>query len=133
MAGHRFQDSVYNLEKYPVVLWGYFTAANWDATDWATTDVKTAAKSLGITSIIRTGAGAFTVTLIEKYHSVLCLAATVDSSDSSLSSVDLTEDDVDGSTPVVKITLRDHAGSAADPPDGDKVLLRLELRNSSTG
>jgi hypothetical protein len=129
---HRFQDGFYNLEKFPVRLWGYATSADWSAEE-ATTDLKTAAKSLGIKYIYRTGAGVVKITLKKNYHSVLSVYPVMVSADSSVANCDITTDDVDGATPYVTITLRDHAGSAVDPQDNDVLLVAIDLRNSNVG
>ncbi len=122
--GHRFQDSFYSLEKFPVCLWGYVAIG---ATGAPTI---TSNKSLGITSIARTGSGAYTITLKKKYHSVLFANVTFIDSDSGIAKIEVVEDDVDGSTPVVKIVCISDAGSAADPAQNAIMLLKLELRNS---
>lgn len=118
---HIFRKGQYCLEKFPVVLWARFYSADWS--EAGTDDLKTANKSLGISSIVRTGAGVFKVTLLEAYHSVLSVQAT----GAGVTSVYVNDDDVDGATPYFEITLN------ADPTDQAYVLLEVKLRNSSLG
>jgi len=115
---HIYQGRMHNLEEFPVVLWGRFVSSDWSEEE-TTTDLKTAAYSYGIASIVRTGAGVFRVTTTSKYAKVL----SVSINGAAALYCYVSDDSVSESTPYFDITC------AADPTDAATVLLRVELRN----
>ena len=133
MANHRFQGNIYTLEKFPVALFAYMTSADYSVTQTNGTDIKTASKSLGIASIVETATGVFKITLKQAYNSLLAVIPTfVDDTSADVEHVDVTDEDVDGATPYIKVTLSD-ASAAQDLPDDCIVLWTIILRNSAAG
>lgn len=91
----------------------------------------------GIASVVRNSAGKYTITLSDSYNKLLWAdVAVLDDTNSDPVSVGtvgrLFSEDVDGSTPTLAIQFYDFTdGSAADPADGAKVFVKIQLRNSS--
>ncbi len=133
MANHRFQGNCYTLEKFPVVLWAYASSADYSVTQTAGTDIKTANRSLGISSVVETATGVFKISLKQKYHSILSAGVMCQVAESEAAYWDITAEDVDGATPYITLSVFDHAGAALDLPDTTILNIRLEFRNSGLG
>jgi hypothetical protein len=91
------------------------------------------ANARGIASIARTGAGAYTITLQDKYTKLLDISSrfiTATGTDAALE-MTVTADGVASSTPTITIVFRVAAGTATDPSNGAVLLLKMFLRNSS--
>jgi len=88
-----------------------------------------ASKSLGIASITRTGAGAYEVTLQDKYMRLMHLDVHIQTPSAEDIKAHLIADNV---ASTAKFTFRcDTAGTATDPASGDSFLIRVDLKNSS--
>ena len=133
MANHRFQGDIYTLEKFPVALYGYCTSADYSEIASTSTDIKTANRSLGIDFIYYTGNSKFKIGLKQSFHSILFIGAICEVADSSIASVDIIDDDVDGASPYVEVQLLDHGGAALDLVNSTIIRFKLELRNSALG
>lgn len=79
-----------------------------------------------ITSVTRTGTGAYRITLAHKYKSLIGFHATIGDATARTTVVQYDSDDVDGSTPYVDFATR--APTAAD----DTALVDTDLANSVT-
>lgn len=96
-----------------------------------TTGAPTLTKGLGVTSIARTGAGRYTVTLDDKYTRLMQATVTLLDATSKDLTFQLTAEDVDGAKTVsfaCKAVATD-----TDPSDGDRLLICFNLKNSSVG
>lgn len=91
----------------------------------------TANAYLGFTSVARTGAGTYLVTLQDKYNRLL--HASVKLGGSAFSGVFATEVTTDSvaSAGTLVFTCYDATGTAVDPASGSSMKIKLELKNSS--
>jgi len=93
------------------------------------TGAPTIVKALGITSISRSAAGTYSVTLSDKYMrlmhvSVIQLASSAEDLTFQIKSNDVS------STKVVEIFCK-AAAVATDPSNGSKLFIKLEVKNST--
>ncbi len=86
---------------------------------------------LGTTSIARTATGRYDITLDDKYTRLMSMSLQYLNSTSSDLTSQLTAEDVNGAKTVSFATKA--AAVDADPADGDRLLIRLDLKNSSSG
>jgi hypothetical protein len=96
------------------------------------TGAPTLTKGLGIASIVRDSAGTYTVTLADAYTRLM-FANVVQIVSGGAEDLDfqLDSEDVDGAKTV---TIVAHAaGTETDPSDGSRLLIKLEVKNSSVG
>jgi len=96
----------------------------------ATGTVGVTYKSPGITSFTRTGAGVFRVLLSHKWSKLLLPVCVIEEADALGMEAGLHDEDVNGATPFVDFVVRDgdSAWGDADPPDGSKLYICLDLK-----
>lgn len=130
MANRNFSQRQFTLERDVVKLFGFVT--------FGATGAVSAVGGLGLTSVTRTGTGAYTIKLSDAY--VRLLAASfrfAGASASGVASVELVDShanvQVDIKAKTIKIQCYDYAGSAVDPASGSDVLFEITTRNTSVG
>lgn len=122
MGARNMSNKQYSLERDVVLLYGRATGAN--------TSALTSVKGKGIASIARTGAGAHTITLADKYNGLLMFKASILSTATADDyEVTLVEELV-SSSKTIKIAIF-KGGSAADLQTTDKILFQITLSNSA--
>lgn len=122
-----------SLEKAPVAL--YLRAAI-GATGAPTLNTL---NSLGIYSITRTAAGAYTIKFgqsaqsVDTYQRMIAMSAvSVFATAPSWASVQVVADNsANATTPAINIQFRDVAGAAVDPASGENLRIKIELSNST--
>lgn len=148
MAERDFTQFQYSLEKGLVELVarvsvgaaGAVTLKKWNPSTRtysaaATTGVGSyAVGSQGIRSVARTGTGAWTITLQDKYQRLVSIRAMTTAASGVATvgglGIDSTSD-VTATTPVIKVVLYSTPGTPADPASGDEVDLVIRLQNSA--
>jgi hypothetical protein len=86
--------------------------------------------SKGISTIVRNDTGDYTITLAERYNSLLMVDIMfLEADDTDLTSQVISEA-VSAATPVVKIGFH-AAATPTDPSDGSTIYVRITLKNSS--
>lgn len=90
-----------------------------------------AVNSKGIASIVRTGAGAYTITLDEAYNKFYTLAALLQASSAEDITVQLVSEAVSTSTAPTIAILCKAAAVATDPSDGSTLYLEISLKKTS--
>ena len=130
MANRNFSQRQFSLERDVVNLFGDVT--------FGATGAVSAFKGLGLTSLTRTGVGAYTLTLNDAY--VRLLGARVmfaKATSSGVAAVELVDSHASVQTDIkaktVKFQCYDYAGAAVDPASGADAFIKLELRNTSVG
>ena len=128
MASRLYRQFFYSLNAMPVYLQGEFTVG--------TTGSVGTIKGSGISTVTRTGTGAYDIVLEDKYPKFLGFQATfsVASGDSGIAQVEVVgtpDTTVAASTPKVAIQTVSDAGSVANPASGAVVHFQIWLRNSS--
>jgi hypothetical protein len=88
-----------------------------------------AASSKGVASIARSDTGDYTITLDEKYNSLLFGSAIMLESDDTDLQIQLAAEDVSSAKTIQFICTA--AATPADPPDGSTLYFKFELKNSS--
>lgn len=91
---------------------------------------------MAITSIVRNGAGDYSIRLSQSYAALLDVQAVFESGTSAPAAPDLnirTDAVATASAPILRVQFRDIAGAAADPAPGEIMHLTIELHDSSTG
>jgi hypothetical protein len=88
------------------------------------------AVSKGISSISRTAAGDYTVTLAKPYNSLLWAAGTLLESDDTDLQIQIAAEAVSNATPTVQFICT-AAATPADPPDGSTMYFKIEVKRSS--
>lgn len=148
MANRSFVDKSYTLEKGIVRLHarvsvaggGAVTLQTWNPTTGAyasapTTGSGYAKGAYGISSVARTGTGAWTIVLQDSYRRLLgvTMSTTATSGVSTVISpgIDATTDVTSNTAPTIKLVLSSATATAADPASGDKIDLTFELQNST--
>ena len=91
----------------------------------------TLTKGLGVTSIARNGAGDYTVTLDDKYVRLMSAQMTHLSSTAEDLKMQLHSETVSTTKTVRMLTLT--GATETDPANGTRLLIRLELKNSTAG
>jgi len=81
-------------------------------------------------AIAKTGTGLYTITLEDKYKAMIGLSITMKSALASDIQAQVVSEDVSSAqTIVIRTTV---AGVATDIPSGDGMIIRIDLRNSSS-
>ena len=129
MANRWFNQFRLQLEKQVVSLFGDVTFAGGGA------PTLVVANSKGIASIVRTGAGAYTVTLQDAYVRLLMVASCFINATApaapGLYVVSTTVGSSGSAQPVIFLQFQNDAGAATDPGSGEEVLLQFNLSNST--
>lgn len=88
-------------------------------------------KALGITSIARDAAGTYTIILDDKYTRLMSVSLSVVAAAAEDITLQVLDDSVSSTKSIQIATLA--AGTETDPSDGSKLLIKIELKNSSVG
>lgn len=129
MANRRFLPPLGALEVDVVELFGKISIGASGAVS--------SSSGKGIASVVRNSAGKYTITLSDRYNSLLYASAIVlDDTNSDPVTVGiqprLFSEAVNNATPTIVIQFYNHTdGSAADPANGALVYFTAKLRNSS--
>jgi len=97
----------------------------------AASGAPTLTKGLGITSIARDAAGEYTLTLDDKYTRLMHASFIHLDADAQDLIFQLNSEDVDGDKTITFECLT--ADAETDPADGSRILIRIDLKNSSSG
>lgn len=124
MASRAFLREHAALEHAVVEL---FLRADIGATGAPTLDTSA---SKGISSIARDATGDYTITLADRYSSLLMVDAMLLEADDTDLTHQVISQDVSGTTPTVKIGWH-AAATPTDPPDGSDIYVRITLKNSA--
>jgi len=89
----------------------------------------TLVKGLGISGIVRDSAGEYTITLEDKYSSLLHVDIVQLEADAEDLTFQVTSEDVDG-TKEISIMCK-AAAVETDPSDGSVLLIKIDVKNSS--
>lgn len=93
------------------------------------TGAPTLTRGTGVASVARSSTGVYLITLQDKYMRLMAAQASVVTPSAEDIEVQLAAESVASAKTV---TLRCHtAGVATDPASGDRILVRLDLKNSS--
>jgi hypothetical protein len=95
------------------------------------TGAPTITKALGITSVVRSGAGKYTITLDDTYTRFMSISIMQENATEQ----DLTfqlDDQTVGTTKLVKFICK-AAATATDPSDGSNLFIKIDLKNSVSG
>jgi hypothetical protein len=130
MANRNFFNNSYSLECDNISLWCEINIGAAGAVS--------SSSGLGIASVVKeSAAGQYTITLSDSYNKLLWASvALLDDTDSDpttvATSARILSSDVSASVPVILIQGNDVTdGSAANFASGAKLLVKIELRNSS--
>lgn len=126
MANRNFNKSVYTLQQDLVML-------NVEG-DIGAVGAITNVKGSGVSTVARTGVGAYTITLQDNYDRLLDVHVGFTGTTASgvgEVQVNSTAPDTDVKAGTVKIQCYDFAGAAVDPANGVKVKAIITLRNSN--
>ncbi len=122
MAARSFNGEIYQLEPATIQIFGRATGAG--------AANMTALKGKGVTSITRTGTGAHTIVLADKYKGVLMAQfAVISTATADDYEVMLTSDLTSGTTVGIAIF---KGGAAADLQTTDTLLFKFELVDTTT-
>lgn len=147
MANRNFVRDSGALEKGLVTLCarvsvgavGAVTLQQWNAATRAYVSAPTSGSgyakgAAGISSVVRTGAGAWTVTLQDSYQRLVDAKFTSTAASGTVTvnamGIDATTDVTSNTTPIIKLVLC-AATTPTDPASGDKIDLTFTLQNSS--
>jgi hypothetical protein len=97
----------------------------------AASGAPTLTKGLGIASIVRDSAGEYTLTLDDKYTRLMHVSIIHLDADAQDLNWQLTAEDVSGAKTISFEGLT--ADAETDPADGSRLLIRVDLKNSSSG
>lgn len=131
MANRNFEKNIYNLTKGLTLLCGQFDVGATGAVTAATT------KGNGITSIARSAAGKYLITLDDQYKDLRNFGWSADElATAATSGVDgaaaISADDATLGVPNKLLSIQFRlAGTATDPANGVRIKFQLLLRNSS--
>jgi 3,4-dihydroxy-2-butanone 4-phosphate synthase len=126
MANTQFREEVKCLQNDLVILEGHVAIGGTGA-------VGTTAGA-GISSVARTGTGAYTITLTQAFNRFLGLSACFSGSGASsvfIVQVNSAAVDTDIKASEVKIICRDASGSAVDPTNGNVMHFVIQARKSA--
>ncbi len=129
MANRNFFGNSYSLEVDNVALWAEINIGASGAVS--------SSSGLGIASVVKeSAAGQYTITLADSYnkllHASVMAISTTDAAQTVGTAFRIQSEAVSGSTPTLVIQASDTAtGADANPSSGDKLLVKIELRNSS--
>lgn len=93
------------------------------------TGAPTLTSRIGIESIVRNGAGDYTLTLQDKYHALKFFDVVHLRSTAQDLNFQLHSEDVNGDREIRFLCLT--GASETDPADGQQLLIKLELKNTS--
>ena len=91
----------------------------------------TLTKGLGVTSIVRSGTGRYDITLDDRYTRLMYVQVVNVKSATSDLTFQVTAETVT-TTKIISIASK-AAAVDADPASGDRLLIKIELKNSSSG
>jgi hypothetical protein len=91
----------------------------------------TVTKALGIASVVRNGAGDYTITLDDKYVRLMHVDVQILAASAEDITAQLAAEDVNGDKTIQVLTKA--AATEADPSDGARLLIRIDLKNSTSG
>jgi hypothetical protein len=87
----------------------------------------------GVTSITRNSAGNYSILLKDNFNVLLDMdVMSISGSSAPAAPVVGVVSETVTSTKIVRIQMRDLAGSAADPASGEVLMIRMTCRNAST-
>lgn len=89
----------------------------------------TLSSKVGVASLVRNGAGDYTMTLDDKYSALKWFDVKVIDSTAADLTIQIAAEDVDGAKTIQFLCLE--AGSETDPADGAELLIKAELKNTS--
>lgn len=92
----------------------------------------TLSKGLGIASVARVSAGLYDITLQDKYIRLMQCSVSQMVAAAQDINPQLVSEDVDG-TKVIRVRFIDSSEAATDPDSGSRILVRIDLKNSSAG
>lgn len=95
------------------------------------TGAPTLTKGLGVASVARDGAGEYTLTLEDKYVRLMHVSFIHLDADAQDLLFQLNSEDVDGDKTITFETLT--ADAETDPAQGSRLLIRIDLKNSTSG
>ena len=126
MANRYFYEFLSMFEKRPVIIWGNVSIG---ATGAPTLN----ANSRGIKSVVRTGVGAYTITLEDGYTKLLNICCRIISATGTDAAVNMlvAADNSAAAPPTITVTFNVAAGTATELSNGAKLLFEIKLRNSS--
>lgn len=89
----------------------------------------TLSSKVGVASLVRNGAGDYTITLDDKYSALKWFDVKVIDSTAADLTIQIAAEDVDGAKTIQFLCLE--AGVETDPADGAELLIKAELKNTS--
>jgi len=92
----------------------------------------TLSKGLGIASVARVSAGLYDITLQDKYIRLMQCSVSQMVAAAQDINPQLVSEDVDG-TKVIRVRFIDSSEAETDPDSGSRILVRIDLKNSSAG
>jgi hypothetical protein len=126
MANTQFREAVKCLQNDLVILEGHVVVG--------ATGAVSSVSGAGISGVVRTATGAYTITLTQEFNRLLglsvCFSGTGASSVfiSQVNSADV-DGDIKGKT--IKLICRDAAGAAVDPTNGNVMNFVVQARKSA--
>lgn len=90
----------------------------------------TLTEGLGIASVVRSAPGVYTITLQDKYNRLMAAQVSIAAASAEEIQSQLVSEDVSGAKTVVFRCI-DTSTAEVDPDSGDRILVRLDLKNSS--
>ncbi len=125
MANRRTFQFRYSFEQKPTEVFAKVTIGASGA------PTLVAANSKGVKSIVRNGAGDYTITLQDNYPALLMMKHVINSGSSAPASpgMYIKADTSSAATPAINFIMN-AAGTATDPASGEIVYLQMVFRNS---
>lgn len=90
----------------------------------------TLVRGLGVASIVRDSAGLYTITLQDKYNRLMNVSVAHVAAAPATLIPQVAAEDVDNAR-TVQIRFVDAADTEVDPANGDRLLIRIDVKNSS--
>lgn len=90
----------------------------------------TLTKGMGIASITRNSAGLYTMVLQDNYVRLMGMEVMQVAASAQALAFQIAAEDVDGAK-TIQFRCMDSSAAATDPSNGSRLLIRLELKNSS--
>jgi hypothetical protein len=90
----------------------------------------TLVRGLGVASIARNSQGLYTITLQDKYNRLMHAHVAILSASAQDLDAQLQSEDVDNAKTIV-VRTQDSAAAVQDPSSGSRLLIRIEVKNSS--
>lgn len=126
MANRLYQQFHQSLDHGVVSIYGYFTVG--------ALGVVSAFKGLGISNVVKTGTGTFTVTIADAFPAFLgATTMVVYNGASGVASVNMKQDPTVNPGPLKSIVFntQDFAAGETDPATGTRIYFEIKMRNSS--